>query len=440
MKKIKVRAGFTIRASTGMIGRDVSDRMSTERFYLADKGTCIKLLDKNYLFNIATYSFDFDHKYIHTFTYASDEAWVTYQNDLSGDSYRQTDYIFHAKIYFRICLKRVDNKDFSLSEEKNIARIISITKLPIQQKKGKVFTEEVEKVAKKITKQRTKDDLVLAVLTDTHCTVNGTWIDTIANLEAVNEKVHFDAIVHLGDLTDGMVSKDLTGFYVKNIINDMMKLGCLVHIVLGNHDSNYLMNNPDEFTIQEQVKLYQKQSEPYKIDKNKPYYYNDWPDKKIRCIYLSAYDNKEKYRYGFDSEQLDWLHKTLTSTPDEYCILIFAHDAPLTNLDYWADEIRNSAKCMQILDEYQNIHSNILAYIHGHTHADKIYDKCSFPIVSIGCSKCEDMQENKPEGSFTEKRELNTYTQELWDTLIIKPKEKTIKFVRFGAGTDRIVK
>ena len=81
----------------------------------------------------------------------------------------------------------------------------------------------------------------------------------------------------------------------------------------------------------------------------------------------------------------------------------------------------------------------MLGWIHGHSHADQIYDKRAFPIIGIGCAKLEDFREHKPEGSLTWNREQNTRTQELWDLLLIHPAEGSMDFLRFGAGEDRHV-
>ena len=91
---------------------------------------------------------------------------------------------------------------------------------------------------------------------------------------------------------------------------------------------------------------------------------------------------------------------------------------------------------MQVLDRSQ---AHIQAYIHGHAHADYVYHwqgRRKFPIIAIGCAKCEDMLERKVEGSFTPPRELWKTTQELWDVLIIKNNGR-LHFIRFGAGHDR---
>ena len=81
----------------------------------------------------------------------------------------------------------------------------------------------------------------------------------------------------------------------------------------------------------------------------------------------------------------------------------------------------------------------ILGFIHGHNHAEQLNTELGFSIISIGCTKCEDFKDRKPEGSYTYDRQMRTATQDLWDVLIVKPKENKLEFIRFGAGEDRTV-
>ena len=434
--KLKVKAGTTIYASTGRNGKKQPDRMSTELFYLADNGSYVELLNKDYLFNIATYTLDFDDKYVCTYAYEPEESWTTYVGDLSGDTYQQEKYIFKDKRYFRICLKRVDGEAFAVEEEENVQNILRYISSVEENEKNPslVFMDEISNTVKKIQKLQRDDSLVLAVLTDTHYTVNGTWDDTAANIIAVHQESPFHRLIHLGDLTDGMLSRDILESYAQIIQADLEKLNIPVHVVLGNHDANYFAGNKEILTLREQANLYLK-----KISKQ-TYYYVDDEKREIRCFFLSSYDNNEELRYGFDLGQISWLKRCLAKTPPSYHILIFSHDAPMARLDYWSEKIRNGDLLMEVLETHQRDKKNILAYIHGHTHADFIYRERLIPIVSIGCAKCENMQEKKPEGATTPERHIGEASQDLWDVLIVKPKEKALHFIRFGAGQDRVIK
>lgn len=438
---LEASAGTTIFASTGMIGREHKDRMSTQYFYRAKKGSKIILLDKDYYFNVATYSLDFDDKYIYTYSYQPEQSWTNYNCDLSGDSYRQEDYVFYDEVYFRICLKRVDGKNFKEEEAEKINEIIMFISDEIKEQPKNIFLKEIEKTVDSINQVRKPNSLVLCVLTDSHFTINGTWQDTIHNIKAVNNSINFDGIVHLGDITDGMVPSVITKTYANRCINDLKSINSKSYFVIGNHDTNYFNNNLQPLTEKEQYELYQMHSCDYtQREETNVYYYADFEDVSLRCIFLTSFNHKENIRYGFSEEVLIWIKDVLENTPSYYSIIIFSHDAPLAELDYWSENIRNGKELMDILEEYHLYRNKkIMAFIHGHTHADYIYMERAFPIISIGCAKCEYFIDKKPEGSITYERKLNTVSQELWDTLVITPSENQIDFIRFGAGEDRIV-
>lgn len=428
-------AGAALRPDTGFFQRNVPNRMATEGFYLADDRSSLELKDTRYRFTVATYSLDFDAKYLHTYDYAPEQIWGTYRGDCSEAAYSAAKYTFRDRCYFRVVAGRADGEAITKAEADGISGALIFTSTA-EQRLPHVFEAEVERTADRVGSLRETGDLALALLTDTHMTVNGTWQDTMANLKALQEKVHFDAVVHLGDMTDGTVSKAMTKFYVSSMLEDLGELEIPVHIVPGNHDANYFHGNPEVMPLHEQAALYQGGAARWKQDCDKTYYYADDPEHTLRCLYLSAYDNEARPRYGFDLTQIAWVREALATVPEGWRVLVFSHDAPLPELDPWSEEIRNGRLLMQALDSCK---PQILAYIHGHAHADFTYrwrGKKEFPIIAIGCAKCEDMAERKVEGSFTPARVLGESTQELWDILIVKG-SGTLHFIRFGAGRDR---
>lgn len=78
-----------------------------------------------------------------------------------------------------------------------------------------------------------------------------------------------------------------------------------------------------------------------------------------------------------------------------------------------------------------------MGFFYGHTHADYVFEECSFPVISTGCAKLEYFQDKKPQGSVAWPREADTVTQDLWDSLLIDFQNQKLKLVRFGAGGDR---
>lgn len=225
------------------------------------------------------------------------------------------------------------------------------------------------------------------------------------------------------------------------VLADLRSLNVPVYVSIGNHDTNYFKGNQEWLTTEEQYAYYLRYNDEHIYrERGSLYYYVDYEKQKVRCLFLHSFNHQEGLRYGFPIEEIGWVRRTLAETPEDYCVLVFSHDAPLARLDYWASEIRNGEELVGVLEEYHSRKGHcILAYIHGHTHADYVYTERTFPIVSVGCSKVEYFPDKKPEGAVRYEREIGTVTQELWDTLIVKPEERRLEFVRFGAGENRTV-
>lgn len=449
--KLDITAGYRTALYDGCLVPDSPYHMATEFFYPVSKGDYIECIHKDYVFAVATFSTDREEKYIYTYDYKTDSAWLTYRQDLTPDSYARDTYVFREDGYCRICVKRIDGMEMTAKDADKINSILAFY-AEVKPYQGKAcFEPEIADTVKKVediwhsAAKAGCDLLSLALLTDSHYTVNGTWEDTTDNIQKVlaqleereqsgacfGEKCGMNGIVHLGDFTDGMTSKKVTSAYTERMLDDLCQNGLPVYVTLGNHDSNYFRGNKQRFSMEEQKELFGLTRE---------YYYRDFVSQKLRCLFLSSYDAETPVRYGFSEEEVAWVKETLDETPPGFKVLIFSHEAPLDILDYWARIVRNGKKLMQVLEEYNaREDAQILAYIHGHTHADYVYRGSSFPIVSLGCNKCEYFLDKKPEGSHTYARKPDTVTQDLWDVLVVDGSRECLHFVRFGAGEDRVV-
>ena len=445
--KIDVTAGFRTALADGCLIPDSPYHMATEFFYPVSKGDYIECIHKDYLFAVATFSTDREDKYLYTYDYKADSAWLTYRQDLAPDSYSRDTYVFKEDGYCRVCLKRADGMEVTHKDADKINRILAFYAEVKPYQAKECFKPEIEDTVwkvKRIWETRAVDSdaglngagfggnmLSMVLLTDSHYTVNGTWEDTADNIKKVLSEMDVDAIVHLGDFTDGMTTKKVTSFYVEKMMDDLCQNGIPVYVTLGNHDSNYFRGNKQRFTKEELRELFGVTRE---------YYHRDFSAQKLRCLFLASYDADTPVRYGFSDEEIEWVKETLESTPAGYKVLIFSHEAPLDILDYWARIIRNGKKIMQVLEDYNaREDTQILAYIHGHTHAEQEYRGSSFPIISIGSNKCEYFTDKKPEGSRAYERVPDTVTQDLWDVLVVDGEKECLHFVRFGAGEDRVV-
>lgn len=309
---------------------------------------------------------------------------------------------------------------------------------------------ETEATVQTVCDRQAKDSLNFLLMTDSHYTVNGTWKDTLDNLHLTidvlkERRISLDGFLHLGDATDGLVQAEITRDYVKAMQKDIRNLELPLYYVLGNHDSNYFRNNPERFSEEEMLGLYLP-------ERGRPYYFQDFDAEHLRMIFLDSFDPNENVRYGFPEGELDWLEDILRQTPSKWYVLVFSHVPPTPRLHYWSKEIRGSGRLLRILREFQRRSKEsaecenrekiisggqLLGFIHGHNHADQIDYEEGFPIISIGCNKCEYFEDKKPAGAITYKRALGTVSQDLWDVLVISTETESLDFVRFGAGEDR---
>lgn len=172
------------------------------------------------------------------------------------------------------------------------------------------------------------------------------------------------------------------------------------------------------------------------LGSEEPRYFIDFDAHKLRFVFLDSFDPNETLRYGYTAACIQWLKEQLEDTPDDWQVVILSHLTPVSRLQYWAKEMRGENEIMAVLNKHA---SKILVFINGHNHADLLDNKEKFPIISILNSKCEAFSEYKPEGSITPDRKLGEPSQEAFDVMLINTEKKQIRFVRFGAGKDKLV-
>lgn len=437
-----------------------------EELIYVTKGSKIVPKRKGYTYSYIFYTLKRPGQYLYTYDYQKEEQWLTREECYDSPEIVNTNTTFDdynlpegKEGYIKVTIKNLK----SVNNFANLEDFLQIYSPDgIAGRKGWKAAEEeskkhhvkqflerqdvqaeisntIEKVLKKTSGSR---KLIFTLLSDTHYVLNGNWEMTVATIEAVNKVVHPYGIIHLGDFTDGMLDREICREYSYRVLERIQGWGYPVYIVLGNHDANYFGKNPCVLNEEEQRKMYLEKiikSEGVSRD-SKLWYRMDIEDFHLRLFMLHSYDNNEQLRYGFPLEELDWVKEELENTPERDRILICSHDAPLADLDYWAKEIRNGEVLCDILDDWNKAHGNrIIGFLHGHTHADFIYQRRSFPIVSVGCSKIEYFEDKKPEGAICPVRVEGEVTQELWDTLILDCESGDMDFIRFGAGTDRHV-
>lgn len=453
--KWKAASGYAVNPENGMV-QEQEGTACTLHFYLAAKGDTLHLLDVGYEYAVATYGFEVDSRYIYTYDYQPEENWAEYRHDFFEDAYTQNDYAFLEGCYFRVVIRKKSGQPitYGTGEFHDLNRVLKWGQSESPESRcGRLGSEStghiglegepdkrIRDIVSKVCAKETKKSLHFLLMSDSHYTVNGTWPDTFYHLQRTAralraEGIRLDGFLHLGDMTDGLVQAEVTRDYVEAVREDIRELGMPLYYVLGNHDSNYFRNNPERFSKPEIIKLYLPQEQ-------KGYYYRDFPTQRLRMFFLESFDSLEKVRYGFSEEELDWLEEALLSLPGDWHVLVCSHVPPVPRLHYWSREIRGSGRLIRILRNFQasgaaGNNGRLLGFLHGHNHADQIDYEEGFPIISIGCNKCEYFEDKKPEGAVAYERKLGEPSQDLWDVMVVSAEQGALDFYRFGAGEDR---
>ena len=406
--------GKSVREADGSLQHDPLHSVTFEPIFIREGET----ISADHPFRLYFYQPTIRPELIHTYTYDPDSNYTLYDPSFSV-SEEIREWTAEEDGYIRLV--------FFGAPEESVDRIVVFPpekeEVPLQKP---WFREEQQRLLKRLP-AREEGDACLLLLSDTHYGYGCSFPDTVRNLKELTKEIAPQALIHLGDLSDGAQSSAVCREMAKRVLNGLRECGLPVYLSIGNHDGNYFRGNKDVFSRRENEELYLGgEREDRRID---------LPQQKLSLLFLSSFDPKRKHRYGFSLPTLLRLCRLLLGKPKGHRLLIFSHVPPLGELHYWDPEICHSELLLKMLERHQKRHHDILAYIHGHNHADSVYTKRSFPIVGIASNKPEDFQDHKPAGTFTPQREPGTASQECFDVLLVK-KEKVL-FLRYGAGEDR---
>ena len=420
----------TVDSETGLLVDDEGSWTNWEPLELG-AGSAIVQARAGYRYRVARYVAEYDESLAHEYCYDAESNWTTFASCTEPGEWLEGETSFTEDCFVRITVQRADGflavRPYRLDEMVELDYVPPA--IPPQPEWARI---EAERVAARVDELREPGDLVLVALADIHYSTGCIWPQTARNVRAVVDLVQPDAIVQLGDVGDGITPLPVTRSFATRVLGDLRSCGVPVLSCVGNHDVNYFRGNAERLSKDECARLY--------LEREKPWYFEDFPASRIRCVFLDSFDPVRKQRYGFDGREVWWLRKVLRSTPRDWKVLVFSHVPPLPEIHYWSDAIENGPRVMRALESHNRRYpQSMLAFVHGHSHVDQVYWKQTFPIISIGCAKFEDFTECKPAGSTTPARQRGTASQDLWDVIVVKARESTLHFVRFGAGDDREV-
>ncbi len=314
-----------------------------------------------------------------------------------------------------------------------------------------VYKEEIERVLAEVEKE--KGDFTFAMVADSH--LDNSLSDTLTNIHIIDEKVKFDCLVHLGDFLNGNLSRR----YTKSILKDQMKLFREVtskeklYPAPGNHDGFYdlaygndVVLDEDWYEATEFLGDYENLSRPG----NAPYFYVDYPEKKLRLVILNSFHYSDyvegksfKKQYGMSLAQIEWMKNEALDLSSDWSVMLFSHDVPFT--EYEEDKIFKDNKSVNgnlAFETFLNCKKergfSVPGWFIGHHHGELIKKLYGINVIAIGSETAyvPTLWHMAGGGVFKE-RNLGTVSEDLWDAVVLHKDERKIRLVRFGAGEDR---
>ena len=349
------------------------------------------------------------------------------------------------------------------------------------------YKTEVQKTVEKLKQIK---DIRVSFLhaTDMHVDFQDNRDVVMRQVEAMVELANqtgIDFTILGGDIIHGIHSKESSVDDLLTYVNEFSKVQKPTYLSRGNHDDNGYHNDP-------WIPPYDNKRVPHKYviwdyewtkmvlkplaqgkdihDPEYPessYYYVDIPEKKIRTIFLDAYDFPDE-RNGelsvwvaegwdrFSNRQLKWFAQiALDPAKEGWDYILCSHGplidgfvtGPCSNGSVVRDMIaafnRKEIYVNKTLDvqvDYRAAKPNVKLHVFGHTHLDGYhYDEVAkLKMINTGlCAISEyDCSSATVDYCVSPKRELNTITEALFDVIVLC-ENGTIHRIRFGAGEDQ---
>lgn len=321
-----------------------------------------------------------------------------------------------------------------------------------------------------------KDNFNVGFITDAHLQLDNYAPNSKAHyayIAAASRRARLDAIIAGGDNTNGWWDKNQKLVETRHATSTLFNrtaAGTDVFFQMGNHDTGINQNGhntPDTCLSESEIKaMYHTADLMYGEvrDGDSLYGYKDYPDKKVRVIWLNSFDlpyelnDDGTYKYDFlrqpsyRNQQLTWLAEKALMIPDnKWQVMIFTH-APLPNTFGVIPIEFNSDILIGILNAFQggkayalkdttrempvdiNVDfstqgaSVLIGLFTGHIHENGQMLYSNINCVETACSLCY---------SGDSKRARGTETEDCWDIFSVDTVNRKIHAYRFGYGTDR---
>lgn len=233
-------------------------------------------------------------------------------------------------------------------------------------------------------------DLNIALVADSH--LDNSVPATIENISAVDQNVHFDCCVHLGDFLAGAIG----GRYAKLLLQQQLGLFAKAvangrfYPVQGNHDA--CTGAYSEHLWPEAVGFLDKAAGVCREGQT-PYYYVDFAAQKVRLVFVCSYYYEHRggesvMIFGYENTQIDWLQRKALVLPPDWTVMLFSHDAPFSALlsdeqtAMERNEFTNGSQMFRALEQCRKQYGfDIAGWFIGHYHGDRIKTLFGVPFI-----------------------------------------------------------
>lgn len=228
-----------------------------------------------------------------------------------------------------------------------------------------------------------EDKFSILIQTDVHYKV-GDNKDYGNDVKELTKYIGFDLCANLGDIIEGY--SDMTKEIYRQSMTEIIKryvdgICCPFFYCRGNHESNafYAATLPDP----SEGYIYKKEvfgrtmiavkntAINAKFNRGEFYYYCDYDDVNIRCIFLDT-NSEGDSGFGISSTQTAWIENVALNTTKD--IIVFSHVPLRPDLD--PDSTHNNTQSMRDVSEILANHnadvdkSDVLCCLCGHIHQD----------------------------------------------------------------------
>lgn len=309
---------------------------------------------------------------------------------------------------------------------------------------------ETETVLGSLVPACTDKAYLFTVITDSHNDRNSVaaaaWRDAVAAMGYIYKKYSSDAIIHMGDILQGVVSASTMKNDLIAPVADMRAITPNVFLCRGNHESDFAYDNPNHTELISTDELYAitaRQNEQHVVRPgNKLYYYVDYGTD-LRCVFLDSYmlgygagettadlrQNPDRARYGYGSEQITWFSTVALNTSRQ--VAVFSHmSASTSNMSsdsWWTDENKQSFN--DIRDAAKAFITNggvLVGWFYGHIHTKKKSKLSAAGFTELGLRN----------SFYTSMTTGGVHSIPNFSLVAIKPDKRRVDVISFGQDAN----